>query len=71
MLGVLGLDDLDGNGPPGLGTAQIHQAHAARAQACDQAVRSYVRRVLGDQLVHGGTVLHGRALRCPNPVKTV
>ncbi len=45
VLCVLVLDDLDRDGPPGRGTAQIDQAHSAGTQAGDQAVRAYVRRV--------------------------
>lgn len=57
MLGVFGLHHLHGHGPSGLRTAEVHQAHAARAQSGYQAVRADVQGIFGDQLVHGNKIV--------------
>lgn len=54
VLGVFGLHDLDGHRTAQVGPAQVHQAHPARAEAGDQAVRPYVRGVVPRQVFHGG-----------------
>ncbi len=54
VLGMFGLDDLDRDRAAQVGAAQVDQAHSARAEAGDQAVRADVRGVRPRQLFHGG-----------------
>lgn len=52
-LAVLSVFGLDRDRTSQVGTAQVHQGHAARTEAGDQAVRAYVCGVVPRQLFHG------------------